>query len=368
MSPTTVHTALAFAAAARRYWFGVFPVAQSEIRRLRRRARGIPDPLLRSLALDAQRRKWASLEGAAAFAVFTPRKSRARLTRLLVDLQAIFDYADTLMEQPSNDPAMNARQLHYAFVTALQPCLPHRDYYRHHTCNKDGGYLAGLADTCRTCIDTLPSYPVVAETVMRHACRVVFYQGDINLAVPSDYPRLTQWGAKQSPSTALHWWEIGAACGSSLAIFAHITAATDPRLTPADVDAIEALYWPWAEALHIFLDSLIDRTEDRETNQPNLLDHYLSQAEMTERLGLLASETALRAREVAPHHRFILAGMIALYLSDEQAWIASARPASEAILAATGPLAKPALLLLRTRRILMRPRPPDLHGRSVRRG
>ena len=196
---------------------------------------------------------------------------------------------------------------------------------------------------------------------------MVFYQSTINLATAVDHPHLEQWARKQASGTTLNWWEVGAACGSSLAIFAHITAAIDPGLTPDDVDAIEALYWPWAEALHILLDSLIDRAEDRETNQPNLLKHYASQAEMTERLGLLASETVKRAREVAPHHRLVLAGMVALYLSDDQAWIASARPASEAILAATGTFARPALLLLRSRRLVLRSLMPGSQGRFVTR-
>lgn len=360
-------TAIAFAAATCRYWFGVFPAAQSEMRRLRQRAREIPDPVLRHLALDAQRHKWACLEGAAAFATFLTRKQRARFAHLLVALQALLDYADTLMEQPSDDPAANARQLHQAFLVALQPDRPHRDYYLYNAHRRDGGYLAHLADACRTSIQELPSYAVVADTMIQHAERMVFYQSTVNLATAADYPCLERWAGKQAPGTALNWWEIGAACGSSLAIFAHITAAADPGLRPDDVDAIEALYWPWAEALHILLDSLIDRVEDRETNQPNLLDHYASQAEMTERLGLLASETVKRALDIAPHHRLILAGMVALYLSDEQAWVASARPASEVILAATGALAKPALLLLRSRRLVLRPRRPNLQGRFVTR-
>jgi tetraprenyl-beta-curcumene synthase len=351
VSPPVASTTIAFASAARRYWIGVFPVVQSEIRRLRRCAGDIPDPVLRGLALDAQRRKWASLEGAAAFATFTPRRGRAGVTRLLVDIQGVFDYADTLMEQPTDVPAANARQLHRAFVVALQPDLPHHDYYQHHAQHEDGGYLTKLTDTCRAAIRELPSYPAVAEVVMEHAWRVVFYQSDINLAAAADYPGLANWASEQVAGAELKWWEIGAACGSSLAIFAHVAAAADPSLTPGEVNAIDALYWPWAEALHIFLDSLIDREEDRETQQPNLLDHYASQDEMTERLGLLASETAERALEVAPHHRLILAGMVALYLSDEQAWTAFARPATERILAATGTLVRPAMLLLRARRL-----------------
>ncbi len=356
MNPPFAQTAIAFASAARRYWIGVFPVVQREIRRLRRCAREIPDPVLRSLALDAQRRKWASLEGAAAFAVFTPRRQRTQLIRLLVDLQGVFDYADTLMEQPNDTPAANARQLHHAFVAALDPDLPHHDYYQYHSHCEDGGYLTELTDTCRTSVRELPSYPAVADVVHKHACRVVFYQCDVNLAVAADYADLAHWASKQVAGAELRWWEVGAACGSSLAIFAHVAAAACPSLAPSEVNAIDNLYWPWAEALHIFLDSLIDRAEDRATEQPNLLDHYSSQEEMTERLGLLASETAKRAHEVAPHHRLILAGMVALYLSDEQAWTAFARPATERILEATGTFAKPALLVLRARRLAVKAR------------
>jgi hypothetical protein len=80
VSQPFARTAIAFASAARRYWIGVFPVVQSEIRRLRGCASDIPDPVLRSLALDAQRRKWASLEGAAAFAALR-REDSARGSR-----------------------------------------------------------------------------------------------------------------------------------------------------------------------------------------------------------------------------------------------------------------------------------------------
>jgi tetraprenyl-beta-curcumene synthase len=354
VSLSTTHSTIAFVSAARRYWLGVFPVVRHEIRRLHRCARGIPDPVLRALAFDAQKRKWASLEGAAAFAVFTPRLGRFDLTRLLVDLQGVFDYADTLMEQPSLAPAANARRLHSAFVAALQPGSPHPDYYQHHARRDDGCYLVKLIERCRASICTLSSYDVVADLVMRHAWRVVFYQSQINLATVHDYAALADWASKQPGGPLLRWWELGAACGSSLAIFAHVAAASDPALTRHEVDAVEALYWPWAEALHILLDCLIDRAEDLQTDQHNLLDHYASQDEMTERLGLLASETARRAEAVPPHHRLILAGMVALYLSDEHAWVPSARPATERILEATGSLARPALLLLRARRLALK--------------
>jgi tetraprenyl-beta-curcumene synthase len=347
-------TTCCFASASRRYWLGVFPVVQREIHRLKRCAGRIPDLSLRTLALDAQDRKRASLEGAAAFAVFTPRLGRYDLARLLVDLQGVFDYADTLMEQPSHAPASNARRLHDACIVALQSDAPHADYYEFHARNDDGGYLVSLVERCRAVVGSLPSYGLVAETVTRHACRVVFYQSRVNLASADDHPALARWASKQPAGSQLKWWELGAACGSSLAIFAHLAAAADPNLTRNEVEAIEALYWPWAEALHIMLDSLIDRAEDHATNQLNLLDYYASQEEAVERLGLLAGEMVRRAETVPPHHRLILAAMVALYLSDEQAWIPSARPATERILEATGTYARPAMLLLRLRRMVLR--------------
>jgi tetraprenyl-beta-curcumene synthase len=354
MKPSAARSALAFASAARRYWLGVFPVIHREIRWLHCCAESIPDPLLRTLALDAQERKLTSLEGAAAFAVFTPRVGRYDRARLFVDLQGVFDYADTLMEQPSRAPASNARRLHRACVAALQPDTPHSDYYEHHPNREDGGYLVSLIERCRASVRTLPSYGLVAETVTRHAYRVVFYQSRINLATPDDHPALARWAGKQPTGLQLRWWEIGAACGSSLAIFAQLAAASNPTLTRREVEAIEALYWPWAEALHILLDSLIDQAEDHATDQRNLIDYYALQDEMVERLGLLASETARRAEAVPPHHRLILAAMVALYLSDEQAWTPSTRPATERILEATGTLVRPALLLLRLRRMAFR--------------
>lgn len=322
---------------------------------MKRSAARIPDRSLRVLALDAQNRKWASLEGAAAFAVFAPRLGRYDLARLLVDLQGIFDYADTLMEQPNRAPRANARRLHDACIAALQPQgSPHAYYYEYHARRDDGGYLVSLIERCRAAVCALPSYTVVADAVLRHTWRVVFYQSRINLATTGDHPALARWASKQPAGLQLKWWEIGAASGSSLAIFAHLAAASDPNLTRSEVEAIEALYWPWAEALHILLDSLIDRAEDRATDQRNLLDYYASQDEMTERLGLLATEMVKRAEAVPPHHQLILAAMVALYLSDEQAWTPSARPATERILEATGTFARPALLLLRLRRMAVK--------------
>jgi tetraprenyl-beta-curcumene synthase len=347
----------AFASAARRYWLDVFPVVRREIWRLRRRAEEIPDPELRRVALAAQARKWDNLEGAAAFAAFAPRSKRATVARLLVGLQSIYDYADTLMEQPSEEPSANALRLHEAILVALRPRRAQRDYYAYGIRRDDGGYLPELVDTCQAAIGALPSQSQLAEAIQRSAQRIVFYQGRVNLSTPQDHPMLTRWAAEEAPTGAdLRWWEAGAACGSSMALFALVAEAARPGLGPDRAATIETAYWPWVGALHTLLDSLIDRAEDAATGQLDLLGCYASAEEMAERMRFLAGEAVRHADIAGIEHRLILAGATGLCLSDQRAWLPDARLTSEGVLATVGDLATPAMFVLRVRRLARRGR------------
>jgi tetraprenyl-beta-curcumene synthase len=351
----------AFASATGRYWLTVLPVARHELRCLRRRARTIPDPTLRRLALGVYESDWASLEGVAAFAAFARPDQRATVVRLLVRLQSIYQYTDTLMEQPCSAPAANARQLHTAILVALQRDRPHIDYYRHHPHDEDGGYLIEQVNRCRALLAELPSYAVVTKAVLGQAKRIVFYQSHINLAGEQDHPEIVRWAELEGPSDASQrWWELAAASGSSLATLALLGAAADPHLSKRRAAAIEALYWPWMGALHTLLDSLIDRAEDAATGQHNLLDHYPSTEAMAERMEMLTVESVRRAGAVGVEHRLILAGMTSLYLSDPNAWLPYARDTTERVLTALGGLAKPAMLVLRARRLAHRDGPHTL--------
>ena len=167
--------AASFAAAARRYWLGVFPRVSVERRRRRARALEIPDPLLRATALDAQR-KWGNIEGAVAFAAFVPHGRRAAAVRAMSCFQVAYNYLDMLSEQPSADPAANGRRLHSALLVALDPDYAHHDYYEHHPQREDGGYLPEIIDACRAALATLPSYPAVAPAARAAAERIVAFQ------------------------------------------------------------------------------------------------------------------------------------------------------------------------------------------------
>src|SRR5829696_8568879 len=94
------HDALALPVTLWRYCAIVLPCARRELRAWRRRALAIPDPALRAHACATLRDEHANAEGAALLASTAPPERRAEVVRLLVAYQVMYDYLDTLTEQP----------------------------------------------------------------------------------------------------------------------------------------------------------------------------------------------------------------------------------------------------------------------------
>jgi tetraprenyl-beta-curcumene synthase len=359
--------AVSFAGAARRYWLGVFGSVCSERRRRRARALRIPDPLLRRVALQSQR-KWGNVEGAAAFAVFTPRRHRRAVARATMCLQAAYNYLDVLGEQPSPDPAANGRALHRALLVALDPDASHVDYYAHCPQREDGGYLRELVDCARAALAALPSYAALAPAALRAAERIVEFQSCNTGERQGDLRALESWArAATPPGSDLRWWEVAAAGGSSLCVFALIALAADPAPDPRAVAAVADAYFPWIGALHSLLDNLVDATEDRATGQHSLIGAYASPAEAAARMGLL-TERSLRAAAALPGgrgHTLLLAAMASFYLCTPEASTPGAAPVARAVL---DRLDGPAALAMGVFRARLRARrlAPGVPGRDRR--
>jgi tetraprenyl-beta-curcumene synthase len=372
----------AYTSAARRYWLTVFPDVRRELDHWRERAGEIPDPVLRQLALEAQRKR-GNMEGAAAFAAFAPRSRRAMVVRALVAFQSAYNYLDRLAEQPRAEPVVGARALHEALLHALDPTgsvgSPQPDYYAHYPQRDDNGYLGELVGTCRTALATLPSYAPVAVATRSIAERVVEFQ-TLNLSKQQgDHDAFARWARTETPSgTELYWWETAAAGGSSLAIYALISAAADPVVDIDEIEAIESAYFPWIGALHSLLDHLVDRTEDAAAGQRSLIGYYTSPEEAAVRMRVLA-ERAVRAARALPRgdrHSIVLAGMAGYYLSDPEASAPEVLPIAHNVKAAIGGLMAPTLLVFRARRLAARvgaerpdhplPRRPSNHATSAK--
>jgi tetraprenyl-beta-curcumene synthase len=345
-----------FASTAARYWIGVFPFVCREIRDCEDAARTIPDPGLRALALTALRQERGNLEGAAAYAAFTPIQHRFAVARATMAFQATYDYADAVSEQPGNSDASSIDRLHHALLIALTPGVPHPDYYANPR-RDDGGYLDYLVDKCREALQLLPSF-VVAARQMRHAAtRIATYQRLNHQVMEGSQCAFARWAQSETrPGSDLRWWETGAAAGSSLSVFAMISAAAEPILDPRRAAAIECAYFPWIGSLHTLLDSLIDEHEDVMTGQHRLSARYLSQEEVVDRLQVLAARASEHAKALhdGDHHVMILAAMVSFYLASPQAKDPRVRLASERVLTILGGPTSPSMLILRARHMLRR--------------
>ena len=147
----------------------VFPRVCFYISRWRTRARRIPDPVLRQLALDALDKR-GNIEGAAAFAAFVPLARRAKATRATVPSRRPTTYSTCSASSRAPTRCSTGGRLHEALVYAvtprgaaapldsevgsldtdssgIDPCTTGGaralDWYEHHPQRDDGGYLDG---------------------------------------------------------------------------------------------------------------------------------------------------------------------------------------------------------------------------------
>jgi tetraprenyl-beta-curcumene synthase len=365
---THVRIVLDFLKIGADYWLTIYPTVAAELTRWRAEAAAIPDPVLRRQALDSLREKRRHAEGAAAFAVISPRAERAPVVRFLVAFQVMYDYLDTISEPPgAQDPLLDTLQLHAALTDALMPGVAQGAAYAYHPRQDDGGYLHRLVDTCRASCNGLPAFSTVAPQA-RSAARLAMQSQGYNHMLPFAPPDflsdvVAPWAAREGGDAhGLTWWEVIGATGSSLAILVLVAAAADPALEQDDSDAIHDVYVPWAGAVLALIDSLIDQARDTADETHSLVARYASPELAAERVSTFVDRAlALTLRTPHPeHHALIVASMIALFASAPAARDADARLAIRRALDAAGPRGLLPLLLLRLRRRLSsRRRPPD---------
>ena len=358
MGPSPRRRRLALAAALARaailYWTAVFPLVRNDIAHWRRRARSIPDPRLRRLALDTLDDERGNLEGAAAFAAFVPATTRPHVVRATVAFQAIYDYVDSLVEAPAVDPIANSHALHQALDAAVTPRSGHPDYYAHFPHDDDGGYLAALVDACRDALNRLPARPAIEDCARSAVARMVRYQAFIHAppTTAATYDFRT-WAIATTPlNLPLHWWETAAGAASSLLVFALFADAAQPDLKRVADAQLEAVYFPWVGALHVLLDSLIDQRDDEAAGHPSLVGHYEDPAATAARMTWIARSARAQIDTLArpASHQLLLVGMACFYLSADVADDPRAKLATRQVADALGPLAVPALTVLRARR------------------
>lgn len=352
ISGISVRGSLAVAGALGRYWLTIMPEVRRCLRVWNARADAIPDSSLRELAVTTLTDEKLNAEAAAVFATLVPRAHRRSATRLMVAFQVMYDYLDTLGEQPVDDPLRNGLQLHHALAHGLSGAPVSIDYYAFHPDNDDGGYLDALVQTCRELFAELPSTDVVRPIVARAVRRCGEGQAYTHAVRNGDTRDLAAWAVRQDRADGYLWWELAAGAISSVGVYALLASAAIPGTDAAEAERVDAAYYPPMCALSALLDSLVDREFDASTSSNSYISRYPDDATAAARLAHIARDADQQVRRLRQgrRHAAILAGIGAYYLSAAEARSDAARPAGTAILDSLGPEVAPILLTMRLRR------------------
>jgi tetraprenyl-beta-curcumene synthase len=348
------------------YTTSILPVAVRELRRWHRRADAIPDPVLRGLARATLAQEHMNSEGAALVSILAPVRRRARLVRLVVAYQTMYDYLDTLGEQPAADPRRCSRGLHATIEAALTPGRTRPDWSATSPQNDGGGYLSTLVATCQRSLALLPSWPAVAAAARASARQSAEVQ-ELN-HTPRERPAsLRSWSERNRTHAAeLTWWEHAGGASSTLDL--HILLALAARES-ADVAEVAPTihYGTVLCALNTMLESLTDLPSDRRTGEHSYISYYSSPSHTASRLAFLATRAVVLARDLplSSRHIAILQAMVSMYLARPEARAPGAAQAADALIETLPEALKP-LISFQTGLKALRKRAarPSPHRRS----
>ena len=339
-----------------RYWPTVAPTVRRQLRRWEQRAHAIPDPLLRSVALDKLHSESFNAEGTATLATLAKPSERPRTAEAIVALQVTYDYLDGLAEQTTPDGPRNGQRLFQAFTDAVTPPTETRDYYREHALREDGGYLAELTTTVRNTLAALPASAAITPVAERAARRCAEAQILVHTHTDAGPAKLQAWAEREAANTTLNWRAfLAGAVTSALSIHVLIAAGTDPQTTQDQAVTIDAAYLSIG-AVATMLDSLIDYDHDLNMGTQWYLRCYEDQSALADNLATTARQAVAQARTLPhnAHHAMTLVGVAAYYLSTAEASSELPRQLTRRLRHELRPLMTPTLAVMRTWRAAKR--------------
>jgi len=239
-------------------------------------------------------------------------------------------------------------------VDAVNPAGQIQDYYGRLAVPDDGGYLRSLVEACRDYCRALPSFHKVAPILHEEAKRIGV-QAINHAAEPAQIPlALQDWVTSEYPDMhEVAWFELAAAAGANLAIYALFALAAEADCPSDRVEATCGAYFPWAGALATMLDAFVDQFDDARHGEHCYVAYYQSPDDATTQISRLMrrclSET--HSLEHSERHTLVAASMVAMYLSRDSARASSLSTASQQLAQAGGSLTCALLPVLRLWRV-----------------
>lgn len=327
----------------------------TEVERWRQRAQYIQHDRIRYEALAALCRKRPHLDGAALFSALPVRRNIA-LLRALVSYEIILEFLDNLNERFADFGLDNARQLHLALVQAVDIDSSICDYYSHMQPCDDGGFLHELVKACRTSCQALADYAAVRPLLVREAQRATVLALNHEPNATRRDTILREWATEQYGERADYsLFELTGAATSSLTVHMLLSQAAISRDRHSTEQAYLA-YFPAVALLSTMLDSYVDDAADFNAEHHRYIGHYKTDRQAVRRLRQLIYNSFASVRDLPQGHRHkvIVAAMIAMYLSADNARLGPRRSDTAQLARAGGLLTRLLIPILRLWRIMYR--------------
>lgn len=294
----------------------VVPASARALASLRSHAERVPDDRLRAEALASIGGKAFHVAGASILATFLSHERARHYIDIVAPLETIYDYLDNLCDRHPDVPPEAYPVLHRAVADALDPSAPLRDYYALGPRGDDGGYLSMLVRRTQNALATAPYGDRLRAPFAEAASFYAELQTFKHLEPGRRERECVAWYERNRERFGqLDWHEFACASGSNMHVFGALYEAFAER--PDAIARTYDAYFPYVAALHILLDSFIDRREDREHGDLNFADPYGGALALRNRFLWMTAqaEANIDRLDDAHVHRFVLRVMTLFYLS-----------------------------------------------------
>ncbi len=295
----------------------LIPQVDVELSRLIEKAFLIRERDLRIQALNSLKNKAFHCYGGAVLALLAPRSRWHDILALICAFQTISDYLDNLCDRVGMTDQQAFYRLHDSMLTAATPGKGLTDYYEFYVYREEG-YLSYLIERCQGLVSSLPGLDYVCDQVRVLIQHYASLQALKHISLDERCQRLEGYIRQVENPHHLQWWELAAATGSTLGMFALWAMAAHPECNEKVVEEIYETYFPWIGGLHILLDYLIDEEEDRREGDLNFVSFYSTPEEKWKALHTFTEKSLENAASLPQPglHTLVVTGLLAMYLSD----------------------------------------------------
>jgi hypothetical protein len=327
-----------------------------EVERWRRCAAAIEDAGARDGVLHDLRSKRSYVNGSAYFNSLLPGPAPS-LARLLTAFQVLANYLDAVSERDAERTGRRPRAWSAMLRDAVDlGATPDPDLYV--GVGPEGRYLRALVDACRAGCATLPGYAAAHPVLVREAGLVAtldLEHDPCRAARDDGLRRLVH--QELGTGHELAWWELAAGTSSALTVTVALTLAASAQASPAEIrQAVEA--YRYVASLAALLDNYIDQEHDRRCGSHNYMLEHGGPHDATPRLRGLVARTFATARRLPEpqRHTLLVANMVAMFLSSDEAREAARRASTRSLLGASGATTRALVPALRAWRLVHRQR------------